>query len=385
MIHNTQTLKITLCFIVILFLSILFNCKKRSGYGLLDPEVEVGKGFLTVLPVDKNIIDLFVNLGHLSPPAHTFPSDHGGFYFKKSEDSVSVLSPGDMNITEMSFVEHITAGKYDYEMTLSVNNGGFSVVFAHITSIHPDILAQSPQFEDGRCFTYIAGTEEYRRCAIDVRIAVSAGDTIGTAGCFLGQCGMDLGIYDLNNEKDFASDQVSNFRYPFAVSPLDYFTEEIENFLIPLCGDYICGFRMIRNVSPVGGIHCYDVPGTAQGLWFKKGEPDFPEDPHMALVYDNVEPQVPVFSVGIGIPNFNTGLYTFTPADSGIVNRLFKDVIPDGKLYRFEIRDRCQNAPKVDAVILFQMIDEKELIIEKQDLLDGPPWIFSENAVYYVR
>jgi hypothetical protein len=385
MSEKNRTLKIFISFIIISILLIQFNCKKGSGNGIFDPEVEVGKGFLTVLPINQELINIFVNLGHLSPPGHTFPSDHGGFYFTNWEDPIPVFSPSDMKITEMSLLEHITTGKSDYDMTLSVNNGGFSVVFGHLSSISHSILEQAPSFEDGRCDTYIAGGDEYRRCSVNVSISVLAGDTLGTAGGPLGQWSMDFGTFDINKKTDFANNRFNDSKFPYTVSPLDYFTEEIESILIPLCGDYICGFRMIRTEPPIGGTIGYDVPGTSQGLWFKQGESTFPEDPHMALVYDCVEPHIPVFSVGIGIPNLSTGIYTFTPADSGKVNRLFIDVTPDNQVYRYEIRDRCFNAPAFDAVILLQMVSEEELRIEKQESSEGPPWTFTENAVHYVR
>lgn len=384
--ENLWIVKTCLILIFIFGLFLLFGCKKNSGDGLLDPVVEVGQGFLTVLPVNPEKFFLFVNLGHLNQPGHTFPSDHGGFYLVDYLDPIPVLSPADMKVVEMSGVDHVNKGYTDYDLTLSVNNGDFTIVFGHLSAIDDSIMAQAPDIEEWDCITYSTGGDDYRRCVTHVNIPVSAGDTIASAGGNPGQFGMDFGTYDKNRKIQFASNRFKDdYKYQYTVSPLDYFTEEINAILIPQCGDYICGFPMVRTVEPIGGTIQFDIPGTAQGLWFKKGEPNGPEDPHIALIYDNVEPDIPVFSIGISIPDLDPAPYSFTPTDTGVVDREFSDVIPDGHIYRYNIQHRCPDAPPFQAVILLEMISATELNIEKQNPADGPVWDFTENMVEYER
>ncbi|MFO7889364.1 MAG: hypothetical protein R6V04_03390 [bacterium] len=380
-----MTNKQEITFFLALYLIIYFlisGCNNKNG--TTEPEVTVGEGFMTVLPLKAEDFYLFVNLGHLGPPGHTFPSDHGGYYLTDWEQTVPVFSPADMQVTRITRVEHAVGGYFDYDMTLSVNNGDFEIVMGHLSGIHVGILAQAPAFDTDDCTTYTTGGETYTRCLVWTDIPVSAGDTLGSAGGNPGQFGLDFGTFDQNVHHSFASSRFEDYKYPHTVSPLDYFTEEIQTILLPICGDYICGVPLTRTQEPVGGTVQYDLPGTARGLWFKRGEPTSPEDPHLALVYCNVEADVPVFSVGTSIPDLNTGLYTFTPAATGTANRLFGEVEP-GSMYRYEIRNRCSNSPVFNAVILLQLTNDTTLKLEKQLPGDGPPWSFTDNAVIFVR
>jgi len=365
----------------LIFSILVSDCNNKKG--TTEPEVTIGEGFMTVLPLKAEDFYLFVNLGHLNPPGHTFPSGHGGFYLTDWEQKVPVFSPADMNITRITQVEHVHGGYYDYDITLSVNKGEFEIVFGHVSGIHPDILEQAPEFDTGECETYTTGGETYIRCLVWTDISVSAGDTLGTAGGNPGQFGLDFGCFDQNIEHTFASNRFEGHKYIHAVSPLDYFAQAIRSLILPVCGDYVCGAPLTRTQEPVGGTVEYDLTGTARGLWFKQGEPSSPEDPHCALIYCNVEPDIPVFSTGTSVPDLITGLYTFTPADTGRVNRLFQDVEPND-IYRYKIRNRCDQYGFI-AVILLQLTNDTTLKLEKQLPGDGPPWNFTDNAVIFVR
>jgi len=62
----------------------------------------------------------------------------------------------------------------------------------------------------------------------------------------------------------------------------------------------------------------------------------YPEDPHMALVHNNINPAQAVFSIGTSFTGVETGGYSFTPSASGLVNPDFSRVTADGKVYCFE-------------------------------------------------
>jgi hypothetical protein len=378
--------------ILIIFLNsffittILFLIGCKSPQKITAPKAEVGKGFLTTLPLNMKDFHQFVNLGHMSQPGHTFPSGHGGFYLTDFMARVPVFCPADMIITRIVESEHVNYGYTDYAMTLSVNQDEFQIVIGHMSGIHDSILEQAEAFIDRECEKYSTSGDSFNNCLLWTEISVSAGDTLGMAGGNPGQLGLDFGTYDKTRPIEFATNRFDGYLYSCAVSPLDYFTEEINQILIPICGDSFCqGKHTVRTKPPVGGTIDYDVPGTAQGIWLKAGEPMYPEDPHIALVYHNVDPDVSIFSIGISHAGLTSGPYTFASQDTGYVDRIFHGVKSDGHIYRYNVWYHCSTSPDMRAVLLLQLIDESHLKIEKQDTSSGPPWIFTENAVLYDR
>jgi hypothetical protein len=367
----------------VLSLLTVFMC--RSGKKGVDPVLEIEKGFLTTLPLRPEDFYLFVNLGHMNQPGHVFPSDHGGFYLNDHMTPKPVLCPAGMEIVWITVTEHVNKGYSDYAMTLSANGERFQIVFGHLSRIGDSILERAEAGGEPDCDTYSTGGDTYRNCRYRTNIPVSAGDTIGAAGGNPGQFGLDFGVFDKTRRIEFAGGRFDDTLYPYTVSPLDYFTEECDSVLIPRCGDYLCGRPAFRKEPPVGGTVDYDIPGTAQGLWFKSGEPTYPEDPHLALVYHNADPGVPVFSVGVSLTGLDPGTYTFSPADTGFVDRSFSGVRSDGRIYRYRIRFPCEAETVVNAVLLVQLTDATHMKIEKQGNDAGPPWRFTPNAVTYER
>jgi hypothetical protein len=165
---------------------------------------------------------------------------------------------------------------------------------------------------------------------------------------------------------------------------MDYFTDEINAILTPITGDGLCGTTVMRTKPPIGGRVNFNAPGTAQGIWFRKGAALFPENQHIALVYHNADPDVPIISVGTGQTGLPSGEYSFTPADTGLANRHFIDVVPDGQIYTYQIHYPCPTW-FFEYVLLVSMISETEIKIEKQEPTAGPPWVFTANAVEYER
>jgi hypothetical protein len=92
-----------------------------------------------------------------------------------------------------------------------------------------------------------------------------------------------------------------------------------------------------RTVPPLCGEVAQDVPNSAAGRWFRPGSPTYPEDPHLALAHDNVNPANGVFSVGTSIPSLPAGTYAFTPASSGRVNLDFRFVTTVGELECYQV------------------------------------------------
>jgi hypothetical protein len=59
-------------------------------------------------------------------------------------------------------------------------------------------------------------------------------------------------------------------------------------------------------------------------------------------------------------------------------------MVPDGQVYTYRIHYPCPTWD-FEYMLLVQMISETEILIEKQELTDGPPWVFTDNAVRYER
>jgi len=376
-----RIIKVLLHSLVITIMLLIFSCKSTQEE---KDKVEVGKGFLTVLPLDVNDFFLFVNLGHMNQPGHIFPSDHGGFCLTDYMTSVPIFCPADMIITRVVEQEHVNKGYTDYGLTLSVNDDEFQIVIGHMSEIHETIIEKAKDFDEIDCETYTTSGDTYRNCLHWTEIPISAGDTLGTAGGNPGQFGLDFGTFDKTRKIEFATDRFDDYLYPYTVSPLDYFTDEITQILVPQCGDSFHGLPTVRTKPPIGGTVDYDVKGTAQGIWFKVGEPMFPEDPHMALAYHNVYPDVPIFSIGNSVTGLNPGPYTFTMQDTGFVNRSFDSVKPDGNIYRYNSW-YLSNTPYGHMVLLLQLIDDSHLKIEMQDTSSTLPWQFTNNAVMFDR
>jgi hypothetical protein len=369
---------------LLLFMTIIATwCNK--GEDVTGPEhVDVGKDFFTVLPLMPEDFYLFVNLGHMNPPGHTFPSAHGGFYLSDYMQKRPIFSPADMRIIRFKIAEHVGKGYSDYTIEMAVNDGQFKIMLGHVSSIHPALLAQAPPLEDGECESYSSGLDSFRTCMQWVDIPVSAGDTLGEAGGNPGQFALDFGVYNRAIDHEWQCERLLEYDYPWAVSPMDYFTDEINAILIPITGDGLCGSTVMRTKPPIGGQVNFNAPGTAQGIWFKKGAPLFPEDQHIALVYHNADPDVPIISVGTSQTGLPSGEYSFTSADTGLANRHFIDVVPNGQVYTYLIHYPCP-AWFFEYVLLVQMISETEIKIEKQVVTAGPPWEFTDNAVEYER
>ncbi len=372
--------KLLTIFVIIALLA--YSCKSTSSSD--EPKVEVGKGYFSALPIDKENFNFFVNLGHLSQPGHTFPSGHGGFVLTDHMNPVPVYSPADIVVTAITSLEHINHGYTDYGLNLSVNDFEFSIKLGHMSQIHHSILNQVGDLSDEDCEQYSTSGDDYRLCLQWTEIPVFAGDTLGMVGGNPGQFGLDFGVYDKSKPNELATDRFDDYGYPYSVSPLDYFTDEIVDYLALICGGYLHGSPFVRTKPPIGGTINYDVEGTAQGIWFKEGEPISPEDPHIALVYHNADPDIPLFSVGISIPGLVSGPYTYSVKETGLIDRAFYDVKPDGNIYVYNSW-YLSNNPYGHMRLLIQMLDETHLKVEMQDTSTTEPWQFTNNAVIFDR
>lgn len=342
---------------------------------------EISLPYFTVLPLFASNFTGFVPLGNLNPSGHTFPTDHHYFYLANPATKYDVYAPGHFWITQITASEHVSDGFTDYRLKFNPCLEVYGIL-DHMSSLSGSLLSQLGKFTEQECQSYTNGGKDYRQCTKNVMIEISAGTVIGEAGGNAGQNALDFGVYDTGFPQALANP--SRFynqgqKYLYAVSAIDYFSAALQTQLRSRASNY--SGTIHRTVEPIGGTIVNDVPGTAQGIWFKQGEPTLPEDPHIALVFDNVDPTQPRFSIGTSQTGLSSGVYAFTDVSSGYTNRKFSQVTADGNIYTYH---NLQNTIP-NTVILIQLLDNSTLRVEKQMEAQGPPWAFTNNAVIYVR
>lgn len=188
--------------------------------------------------------------------------------------------------------------------------------FGHMQSLNAT-LQDAIDAGDGTCNTYMAGGNEFRNCRCTVKIEVGAGTVVGTAGGRPGQFALDVWGYDYRGEMNtFANQSRIESEAPsriHATCALDVFDAATRSALEPELGSSFT----TRTDAPVCGEIEQDEPGTAQGIWLREGVGSFfPEDPHLALVHDNIDADLGAISIGTAFPAA-TGAYTFAPTPRG--------------------------------------------------------------------
>ena len=132
-----------------------------------------------------------------------------------------------------------------------------------------------------------------------------------------------------------------------------------------------------------------DLPGTAQGNWFgDETGGAIPERNRIALVHDNVDPGIPVFSISDEFPFWGAGAWRFTPAATGFVNRDFSAVMP-GNVYCYEGMRVGETNSGTVLIEVFGTGAEtaNRLRIERPGVAScgSPPWSFTTAAVVFQR
>jgi hypothetical protein len=270
-----------------------------------------------------------VPLGNLNPPGHTFPTDHVYLYAVAGAPPSAVVAPGHGWIVGVQTHDSPTPlpAYSDYTLTLAPCDA-VRLVFMHVSRLDSSLAARVGT--GGHCSEYDTGGRHYRNCDQQTGIEVAAGEALGEADGTL-----DFGAQDTRAPAlTWVTPGRIRDEQRHVVCPLDLFDHAVRGSLYARLGSYD-GARL-RTVEPRCGELAQDLAGTAQGLWYRRGAPDSPEDPHLALVHDNVDPSVPVFSVGTSLLGLGSGVFTFTPASAGLVNRDFGDVVP-GSTYCWDL------------------------------------------------
>ncbi len=356
------------------------------------PPCGTDNAFFSVSPVELSDFMGLVPLGNFAPSGHVFPTDHIYFHINRIDRSqwelgtveVPVVSPGDVWVTDIRSTG--TENRTDYSIRFSPCEELYAF-FIHVASLSEKLEQSfSPPYDE--CSEYSTGGDNYQNCSKTVNVKLAAGEAIGTAGGDQFQNALDLGIYDLRTDPlPYANPDRWGEQSLHIACPVDYFTADVRAALQAKLGSHD-GTTSRAGPSACGEVE-QDEPGTAQGVWFVTGTTySFPEDPHLTLAHDNVDPSIGVFSVGVsmGGSGLSSGLYLFDPASSAVVNRDFKDVTADGVVYCYETRDRFGSEP-LPFIILVQLTSPTTLRSERQDAAScgSGPWQFSSAYTDFER
>lgn len=324
-----------------------------------------------VIPMSPSDFRSFRPIGFPQPPIHIFGAKHSNFTInlpgQAAVSGKAIRFPSDAWVTEIIATK--SALGTGHQLTFFPCREFKSYLF-HIGELAPALATElakaSVHCQD---FDFGAAGGRTTKCTARVLLPVKAGDPVGGSDAF---GGVDWGGVDYRVALPFVNLSRYDGDYPHYVSPVDYTTPEVRAIFDGKLGSL--DGTVLRTAEPRTGTLMQDVAGTAQGNWFIgtqtfRNVQDF--SPFLALLHDFVDPAVPIFSMGSSVKGLRLGLYTFTPQPSGLVNRDFADVRPDGQTYCYERFGSGQtrsglNLSTADGVILLAMPSATRLSVEFQ-------------------
>lgn len=359
-------------------LVLVISCTKKTGddrvMGNQNNGVDLTRNAFTVIPFDTTDITALVPLGNLNPPAHTFPSDHMYFYCFTSQASLNIKSPGNVTIFRITRMR-IDAGAPNERVDYSICMGSDKsyLYWSHVSQLSPRLLAAVNNFSTAKCEKpYATGGSLFEPCYLDLSLTATPGEVLGIAKTKGGLAGMDFGAV-INGT---------------GANPLDYFDAAARAQLERKLGRY--DGKVKRTIQPLEGESMQDVMTTAMGNWYRQGMARKPEDNHIALVKDNIDPRKQAFSVGNNLPGLPSGVYYFNPQNSGYINRHFAEVKADGNTYCYTLGIPDFPFPGNTFLpatsIIIRLENGTTLSLEKRNCdCNCAPYLFSSNKATYTR
>ena len=297
---------------------------------------------LNLSPVDLAQVNGVVPLGNLNPPGHTFPTPHLYFYLKRTNPldpldfsfpsvSTPLHAPGNIRVHQVRRSEYSTGPlPADHWSDYSIDYGvcrELTGYFHHVTTLSPEFETLVGPIGSEACETYSTGGVTVTQCHKNVSLDIGSGFVLGTAGGTLRANALDVGMRD----QRVTLGLISAAKYPdrvHTVCAADYMEPVVKAAVESKLGNFSGTIQ--RTVPPVCGGIMFDIAGTASGDWFAVGASTDNEDPHLALVPDNVNPNFLTFSVGTSVPSLGTGAFLFTPSlvPGSFVNQPFNLVTP---------------------------------------------------------
>jgi hypothetical protein len=348
----------------------------------------------SVIPMALDDFMAFRPLGFMSLPSNAFPLKHSNFSIAMPGETTPerpVVFPGDLWVTEI----------WSYR---SENYGGYQLYFQpcaqvrgylfHLKDLAPR-LKEALQAAQAQCEDYPDPAGVIVKCRAQVLVRVAAGEAAAVSG---DGAGVDFGMADFRiSPQGLAILEHYPYDYPYYVSPVDYYPPDLKAQFSTKLASW--DGSVPRTAEPRVGTYRPDIAGTAQGNWFLPGKDmrASPADmtPNLVLAGDYVDPEQPIIMLGTSVPGAGLGLYSFTPAGAGDVNRAFRDVLPGGGVYCYENlragRSRgLMPLTSLDGVLLVTMPGSGSLSVEKQGGAGATcdalrPWSLTGNAATFER
>jgi hypothetical protein len=370
---------------VLILLAVAFGttCAKTPT----GPGANCGSGAsFTVLPVPFTAISAATVVGGMSPPAHSIPSDHAGFYLNGT--GIPLSSPGAFRITQVKTTHYLAstfrAGQSDFGLEGNLC-GGYQLGLAHIQSLVSKIQSHT----GGNCTTYSTANETVQSCYNETDIELSAGEPIGTVGG-ASAAAFDFGVYQTGHQNAFVNPSRYSSLTLTAVCPYDPFTPDLRNQINSVLGQ---PGLFASGESPMCGSMNVDVAGTAAGVWVLQSGPVNQVGDETNFVTLAPHPLFPqsaqTFSIGpAALSSFVSGGITrFPVAASGRVNRRFSEVPADGQIYCY-----CDD-PAVSLFTYFVRLSGSVLTIQKVGHASGATpchadpasWALDGTALGFIR
>jgi len=368
----------------------------NTSYPLIDGVADCGtkKDLFQTSPIQPNQISTIIPLGNFAPPGHINPTPHMYYnYLSKNNVTIktNIYTPADMVVTSITRFDNQSAAKpfdsYRIDFAVCQQVRGY---FIHVTSINDKLKAAFKEPYDRVQTSDVGAAKVEHTYAKNVHLELKNGELLGTGG---GQPeypqGFDFGLTDFRSpEPTFANAKRWQLDNHYVCST-DYFPAAISSQLLAKIGDYN-GLR--EPGEPKCGVVYQDVPNTAKGSWFQKGQVADNAlgsvEAHLTLGINNFNHAQQVFSMGNNLQKLGLdtlSVYGFTPTTSGQKNRDFSQVTSDGNVYCYEAAN-LNDSSKTKQAIVIQLTDQTTLRIGKKGTSCGAgPYTMTAQYNEYVR
>lgn len=359
-------------------LVLVISCTKKTAddrvTGNQSNGTDLIRNAFAVIPFDTIDITALVPLGNLNPPAHTFPTDHMYFYCFTNQASLNIKSPGNVTIFRITRIRY-DAGAPNERIDYSIAMGSDKsyLYWSHVSQLSPRLLAAVNNFTTAKCEKpYATGGTYFEPCYQELSLTATPGEILGIAKTKNGLAGIDFGAV-VNGT---------------GTNPLDFFDASARAQLERKLGRY--DGKVKRTIQPLHGESMQDILTTAMGNWYRQGMARQPEDNHIALVKDNIDPTKQAFSVGNNLTGLPSGVYYFNPQNSGYINRHFAEVKADGNTYCYTLGipdfPFPGNSFLPSTSIIIRMENGTTLSLEKRNCdCNCVPYLFSTAKATFTR
>ena len=349
-----------------------------------------GTELFNVSPAVPGTYKYLEPLGHTSSydgnAGHVIPADHMYFYFTDPQNSspsdiATIVAPANVeiyNIVSKTYVNNGIVTSHDYQIWFSPCTQVYGL-FDHVDRINSTLQTAITDSKQRTCsnFTTGPGSPTYETCNYAVNLKLKAGQEIGTAGGpNVSTYAFDFGVYDLRNPPLPFVDQKLYSYSLYAVCGISYFKNgsvknglynSLETTLVEPNGLKDCGSNM------------WDKAGTIQGNWIIPGsqvQGVLPDNQYgLSIAPMDTNPSENVIDWGGMISPANR--ISFTPTNSGTVNRNPANVTADGNIY-------CYQDINSSTILYIQLINSTAMKIEFHTSSCPSNPSFS-NAMVYVR